>query len=141
MQDKDTRLGVVGLCRPLRNRIRSPGLDMGVQTTVRQTLERAIGTMSIPFTQFLKPDGRKRSVEIDRPAKIEDMATKLYLAGYRFEIEVLQTDEINMETLDSQGELVCGEICANGPPVEQAVDRMITNAYGKAFGVTAVNSQ
>lgn len=87
--------------------------------------------MSIPFTQFLLPHGQKRRVTIDRPPQIEEMASQLILMGCKFEIEVLQTSEISMETMDSQGNAILGEVCQNGPAVGEAVDRMITAAYEK----------
>ena len=32
--------------------------------------------MSIPFTQYLRPNGRKRDVEIDMPQEVEDLAKR-----------------------------------------------------------------
>jgi len=81
----------------------------------------------IPFTQYLLPSGRVRSVEIIRPKPIEEMAQALLKHGCKFEIEMLQTGEISMEVMYGE-QPVAGEICANGPAVPLAVDAMVRNA-------------
>lgn len=102
--------------------------------------------MSIPFTQYLMPDGRTRPMTIDRPAEIERKARDLIEAGYRFEIEVLMTEEISMEIVkdvpdpdinDSLGI----EVCFNGPSQEtskgtrlgvpEALDKLVTAAWAQ----------
>lgn len=83
--------------------------------------------MNIPFTQFLMPDGRQKSVEIDRPEPIATLAKGLIDQGCRFEIEMLQTGEISMEVM-RHGKPITGEICANGPDVPRRVDKMIQDA-------------
>ena len=47
--------------------------------------------MSIPFTQYLRPDGRKRAVEIDMSKEVEDLAKRFIAAGGRYECEELTT--------------------------------------------------
>lgn len=95
--------------------------------------------MSIPFTQFLMPDGRRRSITIDRPAPIEDLAKQIIAAGFRFEIEMLQTGQVSMEIVKDVpdpgvADSVAIEICHNGPTegdnlgVPDAVDKMIQYA-------------
>ena len=88
--------------------------------------------MEIPFTQFLMPDGRQRSVKIDRPDDIGDKAKQLVASGCRLEIEMLQTGEISM-TVERDGDdgeidLLAQEVCTNGPPVPLAVDKLICEA-------------
>lgn len=89
--------------------------------------------MSIPFTQFLMPDGRTRGVTIDRPAEIEAQAQKIIAAGHRFEIEMLTTGEVSMEivrdiTDPDIDDSIAMEICPNGPEVPTCVDKMIYEA-------------
>lgn len=89
--------------------------------------------MSIPFTQFLMPDGRSRNVNIKRPAEIEAQAKKIIEAGHRFEIEVLGTGEISMEIVRDVpdpdiSDSIAMEICPNGPEVPTCVDKMIADA-------------
>lgn len=106
--------------------------------------------MSIPFTQFLMPDGRRmlkfttakamcREITIDRPAPIEDLAKQIIARGYRFEIEMLMTGQISMEIVrdvpdPDVDDSVAIEICLNGPTegsnlgVPDAVDKMVQDA-------------
>jgi len=88
----------------------------------------------IPFTQFLRPRGQRRQEYIQRPQEIMDKAEKLIKAGCRFEIEELMTGKINMDCqkADIEGPISM-EVCSNGPAIEQAVDRLINNAYKRVF--------
>lgn len=87
--------------------------------------------MSIPFTQFLRPNGKRRHVSIDRPADVEAKAQALIDAGCRFEIEELTTGHVNIEccgpVLGEDG-TISGELCHNGPEVLEAVDRIVNAA-------------
>jgi hypothetical protein len=90
--------------------------------------------MNIAFTQYLMPDGRTKSVKIDRPENIGLKAQKLVEAGCYFEIEMLRTGEISMsverEPVDDDDDGVLAmEVCANGPDVPICVDKMITTAF------------
>lgn len=84
--------------------------------------------MSIPFTQFKMPHGHEVCVTIDRSRAIEGKALTLMEAGYRFEIEMLMTGDVNMECIRGE-DCIAGELCTNGPAVPEAVDRMIERAY------------
>jgi hypothetical protein len=86
--------------------------------------------MSIPFIQFLRPDGRRKAVEIDMPEEVENLAATLIEAGCRFEIEELTTGMVNMECM-LENYCVAGELCPNGPPVPDAVEKLIRNAYAR----------
>lgn len=83
--------------------------------------------MSIPFTQYLRPDGRTKGVEIDRPAEIEDAAKRLIDSGCVFEIEELSDGTVSM-TCERDDEVLAHELCPNGPDVPTTVDRMIQSA-------------
>ena len=87
--------------------------------------------MTVPFTQFLRPDGRKQSVTIERPPEIAEAAQALIARGCRFEIEVLRTGEVSMECcreVDGEARALAQEIVENGPPVLDAVDRLVREA-------------
>jgi hypothetical protein len=84
--------------------------------------------MSIPFTQYLRPDGRRRSVEIDRPAEVEAIAEQFIASGGRFECEVLMTGEISftaVKEVDGEEQDVEIVICENGPGVGEKVDELV----------------
>ena len=89
--------------------------------------------MTIPFTQFLRPDGERRDVTIDRPPEVEAAALRLFEAGCRFEIEVLRTLEVSMEVvgpadLDGDRPSLASLVVANGPGVPEAVDLLVREA-------------
>ena len=86
------------------------------------------GVYSIPFTQYLLPNGRKQEVTINRPKEIYDKAMAIIAAGYCFEIEVLRTGHVHMTISNDEEDLTC-EVVPNGPEVLKAVDRMITRFY------------
>lgn len=85
--------------------------------------------MAIPFTQYLLPDGRTRTVEVDRPTPVELAAEKIIAAGWKFESEILTTGEVSLTVHDPVNEVdVAGEIVPNGPGIGEAVDRLVDAA-------------
>lgn len=79
----------------------------------------------IPFTQFLRPDGRQVPVQVHRPADIEAKARAILAAGFVFECEQLITGHVSL-TIANSKEDVAIEICHNDRAVLAAVDRLIT---------------
>jgi hypothetical protein len=83
--------------------------------------------MEIPFTQFLRPHGRPIEVRIDRPDEVAIAAEEIRAAGFAFECEELSTGEVSLTIRDlKDGGDADIEVCANGPDVPAAVDRLIT---------------
>lgn len=80
--------------------------------------------MSIPFTQYMLPDGRVKKVLICMPDEIESRAKALIGDDCRFEIEMLSSGEISM-TCERDDEVLSIEVCQNGPDVLLAVERLI----------------
>lgn len=80
---------------------------------------------AIPFTQYLKPNGRRADVSIERPAHIASMADRIFDRGYRFECEVLSTGQVSLTIADYEGDHDI-ELCNNGIEVPAAVDRLVT---------------
>lgn len=80
------------------------------------------------FTQYLLPDGQKLPMEVERPAEIENKAAELVRLGCFFEIEILRTGLVNMDCQQG-GDCICGELCSNGPPVPEHVDKLVNRAY------------
>lgn len=87
--------------------------------------------MSIPFTQYLLPDGRKRPIDIDRSCEIEAIAQQFIASGGSYEAEVLTTGEVSF-TACKNGEDIEIEVCANGPGVGEAVDRLVRRSAALA---------
>jgi len=82
--------------------------------------------MSIPFTQFLLPNGRRKEVSIERPSNIEDLALKVINAGGRFTCEV--RNGIVSVACEYEDEDVAIELSSNGPKLLLAIDKMIKDA-------------
>lgn len=88
--------------------------------------------MSIPFTQYLRPDGRQRPVFHQTTLETEAKAKALIGRGAHFDIEELINGTISMtcEIEDEGGETVilAAETCANGPEVVAATIRLVDRA-------------
>ena len=84
----------------------------------------------IPFTQFLRPDGRRKQEFIERPLVVYEAAQKIIAEGFHFECEVLQTGHVNFTISDDVGDHD-QKICMNGPDVLKTVDDLILGWTGK----------
>jgi hypothetical protein len=82
----------------------------------------------IPFTQYLRPNGEKRAIEIDMPLPIEHLALTFIKAGGRYEAEELRTGQISLTavyTIDGEDQDIAIELCQNGPDVPYAVELLV----------------
>ena len=84
--------------------------------------------MAIQFTQFIRPDGRRKLISIERPADIEDKARKITAAGCVFECENLQNGKIYLDCCNSEAEIAI-EIVPNNEAVPAAVDAIVNLAF------------
>ena len=89
----------------------------------------------IPFTQYLRPDGRRAEVSIERPDEISTLANRIIERGFRFECEHLTTGHASLTIADANDDHDI-EVASNGPDVPLAVDRMIKRFAAK-IGVSA----
>ena len=84
--------------------------------------------MSIPFIQYLRPNGRPVTISIERSPEIEAKAQRIITAGYRFECEQLGVlpplPDVSL-TVSNGEQDVAFELCRNGPNVPAAVDKLI----------------
>lgn len=89
----------------------------------------------IIFTQYVRPNGTKKLVEIERPEDICQKAQLLMDKGWRLEVENLGT-EVHVEMCllnededyeDTEGDIVLN----NGRDIFLAVDRIINKVYEK----------
>ena len=83
----------------------------------------------IPFTQYLRPNGRKRQefFQVDGQTAVD--ATRLLDAGLVFEVEVLTTNEVSLTVSNGETDIAI-EISKNGIEVLDAVARLMTSAKG-----------
>jgi len=81
----------------------------------------------IPFTQYVRPDGRRRAVEVERSPEIEQLAEQFIAAGGRYECEELTTGHASLTAVHPDCETGdCAiEVVVNGPAVPEAVDRVV----------------
>lgn len=86
--------------------------------------------MSIPFTQFILPNGERRPRTFNADREVEALADELIAAGYRFEVEVLRTGQVHLDCCGAAlDEPLAMQICDNGPPVVAAVERVVRDAH------------
>jgi hypothetical protein len=87
--------------------------------------------MSIPFTQYLRPNGERRAAEIDMPAEIEELAREFIDGGGYFECEELVTGHVSFTAghASEKERDVAIEVVRNGPHVPAAVARLVRKAH------------
>jgi len=88
----------------------------------------------IDFTQYLPPDGRKEAVEINRPDDVSEKAEEVISRGGAFEVEMLTNGGISVTCAYEEDDIAI-EICANGPDVLAAVDKVVSDAFEFLKGV------
>jgi hypothetical protein len=89
--------------------------------------------VSIHFTQYLRPDGTPKDVEVDRPEEIEALAGQLIEMGCWFDIEVLNNGVVSMTCEIDDGDqsepiILAHQLVLNGPSVLDSVDDLIRTA-------------
>lgn len=97
-----------------------------------------LGPLDIPFTQFLRPDGRTREAAIERSPEIVEQARALLAHGCRFEIEELMDRTVSMTVERGENEddgPIAIQLCPNGPDVPPTVDTLIREAYDRVVRV------
>jgi hypothetical protein len=79
----------------------------------------------IPFTQYMRPDGRTEQVDFECDDEAVALkADQIIAAGFRFECEVLTSNEVSLTISDGDDDLA-GELCQNGPEVPIAIARLV----------------
>lgn len=83
-------------------------------------------TRSIPFTQYVMPNGRKRPVSIEVARDVAEKADQLIESGLAFECEVLATGHVSLTITDPvEGDDLAIEVLQNGPGIREAVEKMV----------------
>lgn len=82
-------------------------------------------SLIIPFTQYLLPNGRRINVEFTGATQESfDKAQLIMEATFRFEIEVLNNGMVSA-TISDHNDDYAQVICANGPEIDDAINKMI----------------
>ena len=80
----------------------------------------------VEFTQYLRPDGRQKSVTMHVADDLCSQYEAIKEVGARLECEVLMTEEVSLTIFDPSSEDDFDmELEQNGPDVPAAVDRLI----------------
>ena len=82
----------------------------------------------IPFTQYIRPDGRKKATAFEVTGATAVVARELIGKGCRFEVEVLSTGEVSMTSTHDDspdGRDLAIEVCENGPAIDDAIIRLV----------------
>lgn len=79
----------------------------------------------IPFTQFLRPNGRRRDVSIEVADDVASKARELIGQGLSFECEELMTGEVSLTITDPEEGDLDIRVRPNGPGIREAVEDMV----------------
>ena len=85
--------------------------------------------MSIYFTQYIPPHGRRERVSIERPDEIEAMAQEIRARGFVFECEKLSNGVVSLTVTDPEEGDVCIELAFDEKKVPEHVDNLVRRAY------------
>ena len=81
----------------------------------------------IPFTQYLRPNGRAVDIYFQAPDHVFLKAEQLIADGFKFEVEVLTTGEISLTVSDGEEDIAI-ELFPNGPGIEKHVEALVDEA-------------
>lgn len=96
-----------------------------------QTLEQQTAPTTIPFTQYMRPDGRAVPVTIEVAPDVADKARAIIARGLRFECECLATGQVSMTITDPEEGDLDIRLRDNGPGIREAVEDMVLR-FGEA---------
>lgn len=82
--------------------------------------------MIVEFIQYLRPDGRPRRILVPRPDHVAQKADQIAAAGFRFEAEILSTNEASFTISDDESDYAI-TVTEQGAKMFEAVDRLILN--------------
>lgn len=86
----------------------------------------------VRFTQYLLPEGKTKTIYIQRPDNISDMANVLLLHEIALDAEVLSTGEVSLSAHDPKTDKTLAiEIVPNNQDIGNVVDRLISQAFLK----------
>lgn len=86
--------------------------------------------VEIPFTRYIRPNGRRSQDSVSRPKEIADKAQVLIDKGCKFTVEDLGTGMISL-CVEYEGNDIGIELSENDKSVLDAVDTLINRAYEK----------
>lgn len=90
--------------------------------------EGSPGPLDVVFTQFLRPNGKRRLVWVGVSPELKAQAEDLIAEGFRFECEELPTGKVFLDCCDAEYQLA-NALVEQGPPIPIAVAELIARAY------------
>jgi hypothetical protein len=91
----------------------------------------------IPFTQYIRPCGRKEKTGVERPFDIEAMANQFISEGGKFECELLRTNLVSLTAsfvFDGEARNIACVLSSNNSELLSSVDLLVQNAYDFILG-------
>jgi hypothetical protein len=85
----------------------------------------------IPFTQYLRPNGKAQQVYFQADQETYNLAQTLLDRGFAFEAEVLTTGEVSLTVSDGEEDIAI-QVCPNGPGIENFVNALVREAIAVA---------
>ena len=82
-------------------------------------------TVTILFTQYLRPNGLKAPMSVHCRANVEEKAKRIIDSGYLFECEVLTTGEVSLTITNDKDGDVAIKVVPNSPSIPLAVESLI----------------
>jgi len=83
----------------------------------------------VKFTQFLRPNGKQVSVNIQLPDEISEMADYIYSMDGRLTVEELMTGNVSLACEYGERDISI-RLGVNGPQVITKAQEMIVEAHG-----------
>ncbi len=81
-------------------------------------------SFTVEFTQFMRPDGREKTVNTTLPVSAKEAYQEMLVADCRLEIEVLQNGAVSATISNGDEDIDC-ILRANGPGLQKAIANMI----------------
>lgn len=82
---------------------------------------------SVPFTQYLLPNGRTKQVAFGVTGETAVKARSILDKGCKFEAEMLPTGMVSLSVSDGEQDIAI-EVTPNGPEIPEAVVRLVEAA-------------
>lgn len=84
---------------------------------------------SVPFTQFLRPDGREQKVSTLVSKEVFLKVQEILRCGLQFQAEVLSTGEVSFTVFEPVTEIdIAIRLSPNGPAVKRAIELLVDDA-------------
>lgn len=86
---------------------------------------------TLPFAQYLRPNGRKSAVNAPCTKEIYDLGNTFLDKGGKYEVEVLTTGHISMTAsyvVKGEPQDIAIEICDNNEAVHTALEKLVKSS-------------